>query len=99
MIEGGYDLRRELLQITEGIRILIAEIEAVEECLALIERAREVGIGTTGIEAPCGQRYRATGYIEGLLRHTIDDTTWGSIPEECGGRALDDLDALDIRQR
>ena len=99
MIEGGYDLRRELLQITEGIRILIAEIEAVEECLALIERAREVGIGATRIEAPSRQRYRATGYIEGLLRHTINDTTWGSIPEECGGRALDDLDALDIRQR
>ena len=52
MIEGATDLRRELLQITEGIRILIAEIETVEKRLTLIEWAREVGIGATRIEAP-----------------------------------------------
>ena len=96
---GSDDLSREPLQITEGVGVLIAEIEAVKECLALIQRSRKVGIGATRIEAPSRQRYRATGYIEGLLRHTIDDTTWGSIPEECGSRALDDLDALDIGQR
>ena len=96
MIEGATIC---VVSFCRGIGVLIAEVQAVEERLALIEWARKVGIGATRIETPSRQRYRATGYIEGLLRHTIDDTTWGSIPEECGSRALDDLDALDIGQR
>ena len=93
---GGYELCRELLQIPESIGILIAEIEAVEQCLALVQRASEVHVGTAGIEAPSGERYRATSYVQRLLGHSVDDATWGSVPKESRGRPLDHLHTLDI---